>query len=87
MPATYTLKGQITDAVTGDGVRNAMVKIVAGSGTNFGKTAMTNSSGRYKITGVKPEKIIIEASLSYKPKEKMLTLSGNTTADLSLSKA
>ncbi|HEY7291888.1 MAG TPA: carboxypeptidase-like regulatory domain-containing protein [Vicinamibacterales bacterium] len=86
MPPTYTLKGRITDSQTGASVRNAMVKIVAGSGGNFGKTAYTNSHGRYKLTGVKPEKIIIEASLSYQPKEKMLTVSKNTTANLKLSK-
>jgi protocatechuate 3,4-dioxygenase beta subunit len=86
MPATYTLKGRIKDNGTGAGIRNAMVKIVAGTGTNFGKSALTNSKGRYKITGVKPEKIIVEASLSYKPKGKMLTVSGNTTVNLSLSK-
>jgi protocatechuate 3,4-dioxygenase beta subunit len=86
MPATYTLKGKITDAATGAAVRNALVKIVAGSGSNFGKSAKTNSSGRYKITGVKPEKIIVEASLAYKPKEKMLTVSANTTVNLALAK-
>jgi protocatechuate 3,4-dioxygenase beta subunit len=86
MPATYTLKGKITDAATGAAVRNALVKIVAGTGSNFGKSAVTNASGRYKITGVKPEKIILEASLAYKPKQKMLTVSANTTVNLALSK-
>jgi Carboxypeptidase regulatory-like domain len=85
MPATYKLKGKITDAATGKGVGNAMVKIVGGT-LNFGKTAMTNSSGRYTMTGVKPEKIIIEASLAYQPKAKMLTVSMNTTVNLALSK-
>ena len=87
MPATYTLKGKITDASTGAAVRNALVKIVAGSGSNFGKSAKTNSSGRYKITGVKPEKIILEAALSYKPKGQIKTISGNTTINLALSKS
>jgi len=86
MPSTYTLKGKITDSSTGAAVRNAMVKIVAGTGTNFGKSALTNNQGRYKITGVKPEKIIVEASLAYQPKEKMLTVSANTTINLALSK-
>jgi protocatechuate 3,4-dioxygenase beta subunit len=85
MPSTYTLKGKITDAGTGAAVRNATVKIIGGT-LNFGKTAYTNSHGRYRITGVKPEKIIIEASLMYQPKSKMLTVSGTTTVDLSLSK-
>lgn len=87
MPATYTVKGKITDAGTGKTVRNALVKIVAGTGTNFGKSGVTNASGRYKITGVKPEKIILEASLSYKPKEQMVTVSANTTVNLAMTKA
>jgi hypothetical protein len=82
---TYTLKGKITDAATGLAVRNATVKIVSGAGTNFGKTAVTNASGNYKMTGITPEKIIIEASLAYKPKDQMLTVSGNTTVNLALS--
>jgi hypothetical protein len=86
MPATFTVKGKITDAATGTAVPNALVKIVAGTGTNFGKSAVTSSSGRYKITGVIPEKIILEASLAYKPQEQMVTVSANTTVDLALSK-
>ena len=86
MPATYTLKGKITDSALGTPVPNALVKIVAGTGTNFGKSAITDAKGRYKITGVKPEKIIVEAALSYKPKGKMLTVSANTTVDLTLVK-
>jgi hypothetical protein len=86
MPATYTLKGKITDAATGGAVPNALVKIVAGTGSNFGKSALTSSSGRYKITGVTPEKIILEASLAYKPTDQMLTVSANTTVDLALAK-
>ncbi len=86
MPTTYTVKGRITDKSTGAAVRNATVKIVAGTGTNFGKSTKTDSSGRYKLTGVKPEKIIIEASLAYKPREKMLTVNSNTSVNLALSK-
>ena len=86
MPTTFTLKGKITDAVMGTPVPNTLVKIVAGTGTNFGKSAITNAAGKYKITGVKPEKIILEAALSYKPKQKMLTVSANTTVDLPLTK-
>lgn len=86
MPPTYTIKGRITDAGTGAGVRNATVKIVGGT-LNFGKTAYTNSQGRYKITGVKPEKIIIEASLSYQPTSKMKTIAGPMTINLAMTKS
>jgi protocatechuate 3,4-dioxygenase beta subunit len=85
MPA-FTLKGKITDAATGTAVPNALVKIVSGTGTNFGKSAVTNASGRYTMTGVKPEKIIVEAALAYKPQDQILTVSGNTTLNLALTK-
>jgi protocatechuate 3,4-dioxygenase beta subunit len=85
MPPTYTLKGKVKDATTGTPVPDALVKIVGGT-LNFGKSAITNSSGRYKITGVKPEKLIIEAALSYKPKDQILTVSANKTVDFALSK-
>jgi protocatechuate 3,4-dioxygenase beta subunit len=85
MPA-FTLKGKITDAATGKAVPNALVKIVSGTGTNFGKSAVTNASGRYTMTGVKPEKIIVEAALAYKPQDQILTVSGNTTLNLALTK-
>jgi hypothetical protein len=85
MPATYTLKGKITDSATGAPLQNALVKIVGGS-LNFGKSAVTNSKGKYKMTGVKPEKIILEASLAYKPKGQILTVAGNTTVNLALVK-
>jgi len=85
MPTTFTLKGKITDSGTGAAVQNALVKIVGGT-TNFGKSAVTNSKGKYKITGVKPEKIILEASLAYKPKGQILTVAGNTTVNIALVK-
>jgi hypothetical protein len=87
MPTTFTLKGKITDAATGLRIPNTLVKIVAGTGTNFGKSAVTNASGRYKITGVKPEKIILEAAIAYKPKGKMKVISANTTIDFALDKS
>ena len=86
MPTTYTLKGTITDAATGAGIPNVLVKIVAGTGSNFGKSVVTSSSGRYKMTGVKPEQIIVEASLAYTPKEQMLTVSANAVVNLALVK-
>jgi Carboxypeptidase regulatory-like domain len=87
MPSTYTLKGKVTDAALGTKVPNVTVKIVgADAPANFGKTAVTDSSGKYKITHVEPGRILIEASLSYQPNEKSLTISANTTIDFALSK-
>jgi len=36
---------------------------------------------------VKPEKIILEAALAYKPKGKMKVISANTTIDFKLDKS
>jgi protocatechuate 3,4-dioxygenase beta subunit len=82
----YTLKGQVTDALTGAPVGDALVKVVSGSGTNFGKSATTNASGHYAITGLTPGTIIVEAYLAYLPSDQMLTLSGNATQNFALSK-
>ena len=84
MPTTCTIKGNVKDAALGTPVRNAMVKIVGGS--SFGKTAMTNAAGNYKITGVAPGRVLIEASLSYQPEEKDKNVTTNTTISFSLTK-
>lgn len=84
--ATFTLKGQVTDALTGRPVQDALVKIVSAAGSNFGKSAVTNASGHYAITGLNPGTMIVEAYLAYLPSDKMLTLSGNTTEDFALTK-
>ena len=86
MPAAYTLKGKVKDAALGTPIPNALVKIVSAAGPNFGKSDVTNASGKYKITGVLPGKIILEAAICYKPKGQMLTVSANKTVDFALSK-
>lgn len=84
MPTTYTIRGKVKDAARGTPVRNAMVKIVGGS--SFGKTAMTNAAGNYKIRGVAPGRVLIEASLCYQPEEKNKNVTANTTINFSLTK-
>jgi uncharacterized surface anchored protein len=84
--STYALKGKVTDATTGAPVQDALVKIVSGSGSNFGKSATTDSSGRYSIVGLNPGTVIVEAYLAYVPNDKMLTITANTTENFSLTK-
>lgn len=86
MPATYTLRGQITDAKTGLPVRNALVKIVGGTSPNFGREAVTNRFGRYRIPGLQPERIIVEATLRYEPTQQMKNLTGDAMVNLALTK-
>jgi len=87
MPATFTLKGKVTDAALGTAVPDATVKIVGGEGTNFGKTAVTDKQGKYVITGLNPGRILVEASLAYSPQEKDNTVAGNSTLNFQLTKA
>ena len=86
LTAKYTLTGKVTDAVTGAPVQDALVKVVSGSGTNFGKSAITNASGLYSIAGLNPGTVIVEAYLAYVPNDKMMTITANTTQNFSLAK-
>jgi hypothetical protein len=84
MPSTFTVKGKVTDSTTHKGIANADVRIIGGS--PFGKKVVTDSAGRYKISGVAAGKTILEASLGYAPNDKMVTVSGTTTVDFKLKK-
>ena len=84
--STFTLKGQVTDALTGQPVQDALVKVVSAAGSNFGKSAVTNASGHYAIHGLNPGTMIVEAYLAYLPKDKMLTMTGNAVENFALTK-
>lgn len=84
--AHYTLSGIVTDAATGAPIQDALVKIVAGSGSNFGKSAITDGSGHYAISGLNPGTIIVEAALAYVPKGQLLSMAANATQNFALSK-
>ena len=55
--ASGTVLGRITDAETGDGIDNATVSIH----TNPVRTATTNQSGDYRISGLSPGNYTLEA--------------------------
>ena len=83
-PAKYTLSGTVTDAGAGTPVQDALVKIVGASGSNFGKSAITDSAGHYAIPALNPGTVIVEAYLAYIPNDKMLTITSNTTENFAL---
>jgi hypothetical protein len=85
MPATIVLSGTITDAKLGTPVPDADVHIVGGP--NFGKKAVTDKNGKYKITKLKPGRNLVEASLAYNPLEKDKTMNASATLDFALIKA
>jgi len=84
--ATFTIKGKVTDAALGTPVPNAEVRVVAATGTNFGKKTLTDKKGKFALSGLNPERMILECTLSYQPKEQILTLAANTTLNFTLSK-
>ena len=84
--ALFTLQGQVTDAVTQQPVQDALVKVVSGSGTNFGKSATTNATGQYAIAGLIAGTIIVEASLAYVPNSQMVTITSNMGKNFALTK-
>jgi uncharacterized protein YfaS (alpha-2-macroglobulin family) len=83
-----TLSGKVTDKKMGTPVPDADVRVVGGVGTNFGKKAVTDKSGNYKIKNLIPGKILVEATLQYNPLERDKTITtGNATLDFRLTKA
>ena len=63
--AQLTLSGRVVDVATGAPIRNADVRIVAGTG--FGTHVTTDSNGYYSIPHLGFGRIIVEASLTYTP--------------------
>ena len=80
--ATVTFVPEDKEGLTASGLTDANGVCVMRTGSD--KESVR--AGKYKITGVTPEKIIVEAAISYKPKQKMLTVSANTTINLALTK-
>jgi uncharacterized surface anchored protein len=85
-PALFTLQGTVTDALTNAPVQDALVKIVSASGSNFGKSATTDATGSYKITGLTAGTIIVEASLAYVPNAQQVTITSNMGKNFALAK-
>ncbi|MCF6137924.1 carboxypeptidase regulatory-like domain-containing protein [Pseudalkalibacillus berkeleyi] len=52
-PLPSSVKGQVTDAVTGLGIRNVVVRLIASSGTILQRT-QTDTSGKYMFQGFDP---------------------------------
>lgn len=84
-PATYTVSGNVTNGTSP--LPGVSVRITGGTGSNFGKTATTDSGGNYSITGVSPERITMEASLAgYSIGSASPTVSGNTSQNFTITR-
>jgi len=81
--ATFTLNGTVTDG-TSHGILPGITVQVA-SGTNAGKSAVTDSSGNYSMIGLAAGTFTLSASAtSYQTATQQVTLSANTRVDLVL---
>ncbi len=82
---TFTISGTVTDATSGGVLPNILIKITGGTSLNFGKSATTDGAGKYTITGVVAERIVLEASnAAYEVSAASPTVTGNTTVDFIL---
>jgi hypothetical protein len=82
---TFFIFGLVRDRSNGRPLNRMLVKIVGGTGTNFGKEARTGPLGVYIMPGIKPERILIEASGGgFPPLEKDRTIRGNTNINFDM---
>lgn len=80
---TLTLAGTLIDGTSHGILPNITVQIV--SGTNVGKTAVTDSSGNYVMSGLSTGTFTVSVSaISYETTRQQVTLSANTRVDLVL---
>jgi hypothetical protein len=83
---TYTLSGTVREQGTNAAIDQATVEII--SGTNVGKSTLTNSSGLYTLSGLLAGVFDLRASKSgYDSGSRSITLSGNMSADMTLTKS
>jgi len=82
-PATFTLTGTLTDGTSHGILPNITVQIV--SGTNAGKSAVTDSGGNYTMSGLSAGTFTLSVSAaSYQTTTQQVTLSANARVDLVL---
>lgn len=84
-PATYTVRGQVSEPApfSANKIEGARVEFI--DGTNAGKGATTDASGNYTITSVNPGGFTMRASATgYNPIEWGVTVTGDLTRNFEL---
>jgi hypothetical protein len=82
-PTTFSLTGQVTNSTTSTGISGATVSIV--DSLNAGKSATTDASGHYSLTGVQPAGFAVTATASgYVLSSKNVTVTSNQTLNFTL---
>jgi hypothetical protein len=82
----FALTGHLTDGTSGGALPNITVQIT--SGTNAGKSAVTDSSGNYVMSSLSAGTFTLSvAAVGYQTTTQQVTLSANTRVDLVLQRA
>jgi hypothetical protein len=82
-PSTFTLNGMLTDGTSHGILPNITIQIV--SGTNVGKSAVTDGSGNYVMSGLSAGTFTLSVSAtSYQTTTQQVTLTASTRVDLVL---
>jgi hypothetical protein len=82
-PATFAVNGTVTDGTSHGILPNITVQIA--SGTNVGKSAVTDGSGNYVLSGLAAGTFTLSAAAtSYQTTTQQVTLSASTRVDLVL---
>jgi hypothetical protein len=80
---TFTLSGQVTDSTAGTGISGATITIV--DGPNASKSATTDSSGGYSLSGLPSSTFTVSVSAgNYTSHSKSVTLTSNQTVSFQL---
>ena len=86
LPDSFTLTGTLTDGTSHGILPNITVQII--SGTNAGKSAVTDSSGNYTMSGLSAGTFTLSVSAaSYQTTTQTVTLTANARVDLVLQRA
>ena len=82
-PATFAVNGTVTDGTSHGILPNITVQIA--SGTNIGKSAVTDGSGNYVLSGLTAGTFTLSAAAtSYQTTTQQVTLSASNRVDLVL---
>jgi carboxypeptidase family protein/Big-like domain-containing protein len=83
VPVTFSINGTVTDGTSGGILPN--INIQVSTGANAGKSARTDSTGQYTITGVSAGTMTLTASaVSYQTTDKTVTVTSSTRVDFVL---
>lgn len=83
---TFSIAGRVTDGTSGGVLPGITVQIV--SGVNGGRSAVTNSTGDYTLSGVTAGSVPLSATAAgYQPATIQISLSGNTTVNFVLQRS